>query len=370
VSLAFEVLGEHPGDMARWRSLVERLAHQRDIHFLPEYGEVYRRTYGHQPLLAVLEDGQHCVVQPFVRRPLEGLPFLRDQGVTQSYCDIASPYGYGGPASSCGSPEEALALFREFDARLLAYCRSEKLAAEFTSLHPFLDGQRLLAAIGAVNLVRQKDVVYIDLPGSEAPRWKALRKGHKSSVTRARRSGVRVEKAEPTPPNFAILNRLYYATMERNRAAQRWIFPQDYFRNCHECLGGERVSLFFARVGEAVASASIVMHDFETAYYHFSGSDSRYHEHCPNNLLVYEMAAWAEARGYRRFHLGGGVTSSPDDSLFVFKSGFSDRRATLYTHSRVLDQETYDYLCAMKTRHEATTGTPVADPDYFPLYRR
>lgn len=370
MSLSFDVLADHPGDAARWRSLVDRLAHQRDIHFLPEYGEIYRRTYGYRPFLAVLDDGHGFVVQPFVRRALNDLQFLRDQGIAELYCDIASPYGYGGPAYSCGSAAEAAALYRDFDARLLEYCRREKLAAEFTSLHPFLDGPRLLAACGAVNLVRQKEVVYMDLPGSEELRWRALRKGHKSSITRARRSGVRVEKAEPTPANFDILNRLYYATMERNEAARRWIFPRDYFRNCYECLGDGRVSLFFARVGEAVASASIVMHDFETAYYHFSGSDSRYHEFCPNNLLVYEMAAWAEANGYRRFHLGGGVSSSTSDSLFVFKSGFSERTATLYTRHRVLDQATYDYLCAMKLRHELATGAEARDMDYFPLYRR
>ena len=368
--MRFEVLTEQAPGPARWRSLIERLARQQDIHFLPEYGAIYRKTYGYEPFLAVYGDESRFVVQPFVKRPLNDLPFLRDQEVTHSYYDIASPYGYGGPAYRCESPEEAVELYRSFDACLLEYCRGEKLAAEFTSLHPFLEGSRLLAAVGAENLVRQKEVVYLDLPGSEAQRWKATRKGHRSSITRARRSGVRVEKMAPTRPHFDELNRLYYETMERNQAARRWIFPRDYFWNCFECLGERRVSLFFARVGDAVASASILMHDFDTVYYHFSGSDSRYHDYCPNNLLVFEMAAWAEAAGYRRLHLGGGVTSAPDDSLLTFKSGFSDQRAALYTHHRVLDQPTYDRLCELKVNHERTGGARGADLDFFPLYRR
>jgi lipid II:glycine glycyltransferase (peptidoglycan interpeptide bridge formation enzyme) len=123
-------------------------------------------------------------------------------------------------------------------------------------------------------------------------------------------------------------------------------------------------------VGDAVASASILMHDFDTVYYHFAGSDRRYNEFCPNNLLVHEIAAWAQSRGYRRFHLGGGVSSSPADSLFVFKSGFSGETATLYTRHRVLDRPTYDYLTAVKRQHEARGGGEPADPGYFPLYRR
>jgi hypothetical protein len=366
--MRFEVLTDAAPGAARWRWLTERLAQQSDIHFLPEYGTIYRKTYGYEPFLAVYGDDSRFVLQPFVKRSLNALPFLRDQGITQPYHDIASPYGYGGPVYRCESAAAALELYRSFDACLIEYCRRERLASEFTSLHPFFEGPRLLA--GAANLARQKEVVYIELPGSEAQRWKATRKGHKSSIARARRSGVRVEKVAPTAENFEELNRLYFDTMERNRAAQRWIFPRDYFGNCYECLGERRVSLFFARVGEALASASILMHDFDTAYYHFSGSDSRYHEYCPNNLMVFEMATWAEQNGYRRFHLGGGVSSAADDSLLVFKSGFSDRRATLYTHHRVLDRPTYDYLCDMKRGHELAQGGARVDSDYFPLYRR
>ncbi len=367
--MEFEVLTGMEADAARWRSLVDRLPAHRDIHFLPEYGEIYRRTYGHAPFLAVYGDDGRFVLQPFVRRPLNALAFLSDQHVAEPYCDIASPYGYGGPVSLCSSAEEEAALYAAFETRLLDYCRNERFASEFTSIHPLLEGARMLRSAGA-ELLRQKEVVYMDLPGSEAQRWKDTRKGHRSSITRARRSGVRVEKVPATADNFEELLRLYYETMKRNRAAPRWIFPRDYFRNCYECLGERRVSLFFARVGPALASAAILMHDFDTVYYHFSGSDDAYYDYCPNNLMVFEMATWAESAGYRRFHLGGGVTAEPADSLFVFKSGFSGQRAALYSRQRVLHQPTYDALCELKRAHEAAGHDAVADAGFFPMYRR
>jgi hypothetical protein len=369
--MPFQVLTDDDAqDRAAWHALLDRLPQdERDIHFLPEYGAVYRATYGYQPLLAVLADGPRLVVQAFVKRPLNRLPFLQDQGVTDPYYDLASPYGYGGPAFSCDGPP-AQALMTEFTTRFLEYCRAERLASEFTSLNPLLGGAGVLERSGLVDVEARKEVVYMDLAPAEAERWKAVRKGHRSSITRARRSGVRVERVAPTRENFAELNRLYYLTMERNNADTRWLFPQDYFWNCHQCLGEDRVSLFFATVGQDTATASILIHDAGIAYYHFSGSDERFNQYCAGNLLVYEAAAWAQSRGYRRFHLGGGVTASPQDSLFVFKSGFSDRRATLYTYHRVLDRPTYDYLCTMKKKHEDATGSAVADPDFFPGYRR
>lgn len=369
--MRFQALKSDASGIAQWRSMVDSLPPQKkDIHFLPEYGEVYRKTYGHEPFLAVFGDQQCFVIQPFVKRRLNDLPFLRDRKNPVPYYDIANPYGYGGPVCQCRSPKEEEKLFAAFDAHFLEFCRRERLASEFSSLHPLLKTQDLAVRSGTVNLVRQKEVVYLDLDAPESQRWKVTRKGHKSSITKARKSGVQIRKVEPTPDNFDQLNRLYYETMRRNNADQRWFFPENYFKNCFECLGQDRVSLFFAYMGGIPVSASILMHDFETVYYHFSGSDSRFYEFCPNNLLIFEMAKWAEAMGFRRFHLGGGVTSSPDDSLFVFKAGFSDKRAAFYTCHRVLDQVTYEHLCNLKMEYELVTEGKVSESDFFPLYRR
>jgi hypothetical protein len=364
--MRFEILGL--GDRQRWTAFIERLEpSQRDVHFLPEYGEIYQRTYGFVPMLAVGEDQSGLVVQPLVKRPLNGLPFL--QGVAEPFFDVTNPYGYGGPLVQAGSREAAIALLVEFDRRFRAAMLEQRVPAEFTSLHPLLQNHELLAAAGTVAPADQKDVIFVDLSPSEEELWKETRKGHKSSIKKAVKSGIRIEEIAG-PVDFETFNRLYYATMERNRAAERWVFPRDYFRTCLELLGPERVAFFFAWHDRAPAAACIVMHAFETAYYHFSGSDSDYYAMCPNNLMVHEVALWAKRRGYRRFHLGGGVSSSPDDPLFVFKSGFAHRSARLYTYGRVHDSETYARLCRLKQEHELATEGRVSASEFFPLYRR
>jgi len=365
----FSVLSGEESD--QWFSFVQKLEPEdRDIHFLPEYARVYEKTYGYEPCLAYCEDGNDFVIQPFMKRPLNGLPFLKEQNVEERYYDIANAYGHGGPISRSADSHRASQLLEDFDRYFTAYCLDNKIACEFTSLHPLLERQRIFLDLNLVSATRQKEIVYIDLTVSEKEIWGNLRKGHKSSVKKAVKSGVRIEKMEPTAHNFGILNRLYYSTMERNSAADRWFFPERYFRDCYEQLGKERISLFVAYVGSVPAAACILMHDFDTIYYHFSGSDERFLSHGTNNLMVYEVALWAKQKGYRRFFLGGGVSSSSQDSLFIFKSGFSEKRAPLYTYGRVHHRQTYEYLCSLKRTHEkAALGAEIAS-DYFPLYRR
>ena len=369
--MQFEVLSAEGVEGARWSALVQSLGPaQRDIHFIPEYGKIYSKTYGFEPLLALYGDGSSYVMQPFVKRPLNNLPFLIEQGIGALYCDIANPYGYGGAVCHTDSPAKAADLFRQFNKSFIAYCRTEGIASEFTSMHPLLGNHALLVDAGEIIPVKQKEVVFIDLTLDETALWQGVRKGHKSSVKKAIKNGVRIEKVDPTEANFETLNRLYYQTMERNNATERWIFPKDYFRNCLEMLGPQRVSLFFAYVGNEVAVATILMHDFDTVYYHFSGSDNNFYELCPNNLLVYEIALWAKRQGYKYFHLGGGVSSAQNDPLYIFKSGFSDGRASLYSYSRVLNEQSYEQLCALKKEYELKMDGKERESDYFPLYRR
>ena len=83
-----------------------------------------------------------------------------------------------------------------------------------------------------------------------------------------------------------------------------------------------------------------------------------------------ETALWARRSGCSRYHLGGGVTSTGDDTLLRFKAGFSDRRAPLYTYFCVRDQVVYDRLCERKRAHERSTEGRESVSDFVPLYRR
>jgi hypothetical protein len=370
MATGFRVLAATGADAAQWTALIGSLpAQRRDIHFLPEYGRIYAATHGVVPLLASFGSEGGFVIQPFITRRLDDLPFLKLQGSAEKFIDIANAYGYGGPLYHCDSDNAVPALLAEFERSFVAYCNSQSYASEFCSLHPLIDVSNAIRGAGGMAPNAEKEIVYMDLAADEAEIWRRVRKGHKSSITKARRENVKVEQVEAGPANLAAFKSLYHATMLRNHAAERWFHPPNFFESNFEILGDARASLIFASVGGELAAAAMLIHDFDIAYYHFAGSDPRFNASCAGNLLVYESALLAKRKGYGNFHLGGGVTASPEDSLFIFKSGFSDLRATLYTYGRVLHEPTYQALSELKVRHEKETGWN-GNTEYFPLYRR
>src|SRR5262245_19519105 len=146
--MGFEILTVEGDDARHWTALVNDLpAKRRDIHFLPEYGRIYRDSYGFEPLLAVFSQHSDYIIQPFVRRPLKDLPFLTGAADANACSDIANPYGYGGPISSVPDPAAGQALYDKFAENFGSWCDNADVASEFASLHPFLaDYQRILVS--------------------------------------------------------------------------------------------------------------------------------------------------------------------------------------------------------------------------------
>jgi Acetyltransferase (GNAT) domain len=369
--MAFDVLSAEGEDARRWTALVNNLPTQRrDIHFLPEYGRIYRDSYGFEPLLAVYSNGDGYVIQPLVRRPLTDLPFLAGAADAGAYTDIANPYGYGGPLSNAADPGIGQRLYTRYAEAFTAWCNAQELASEFASLHPFMADHQL-GLIGQTLAPRhEKDVVFIDLSLGEKAIFAGINRGHRSSLNKARRAGVQIKKVPPSARNLDIFNEIYRETMLRRKAAARWFVPDTYFSNCCRHLGPNRISMFFAFVGDVVECAYLLMHDFGVAYYHFASTRAQFPELRANNLTMYETALWAQRAGYARYHLGGGVTSREGDTLLRFKAGFSDLRAPLYTYFCIRDKAVYDRLCERKRAYELATAGAESQSDFVPIYRR
>lgn len=219
--MSFEILTADGASGERWSRLVAALPPPlRDLHFLPDYGLIYRDTYGQEPLLAVYQDDSGVVLQPLVRRALDDLPFLAGTG--EHAADIANPYGFGAPLASVTGPT-GHALMRRFVGEFDAWCDRERIASEFASLHPLLIEHQLPALLDLRRPERTKDVVVVPLAGGEDALRAGLSRGQRSNIAKATRHGVQVERVPADPAHLAIFSELYYATMHRRNAAARWL---------------------------------------------------------------------------------------------------------------------------------------------------
>lgn len=351
--MKFSLINARGRDSERWAEYALR-SPTVDVHFGPGYARTQEELGGVAWLAVVDFENGGFVAQPFIAR---AVPF-RDTG----YSDLASFYGYGGPFSNCTDRQQLVGMGIHFEAQLRRWAFEASIVAEYCCLHPFA-AQQQSDILFHCDVKPTKEVVSIDLTQlSEANFARRVRRG----LNIAKASGVTIWRGKPEE-HIALFDALYTLSMQAKNAERRWYFPRRYFAAHFENMDG---GLFFANVDGVVCRALMVIGSGATAYAHFLGSTGAHRDRGVDETLYYEAAQSLRDVGYKKFHLGGGRTSDPNDSLLLFKSGFSSLRFPVARYERIYQPSAYSLLVEKKRREEVVENGVESTANFFPLYRR
>jgi hypothetical protein len=177
---------------------------------------------------------------------------------------------------------------------------------------------------------------------------------HRNVVRKAQKAHLEVEDGTGVG-SFPLL---YEETMRRADAAAFYFFPGEYWEALDR-LGKGLVRFHAVEEGDVVASA-LCLASPPFLHYHLGAASDRGRELGATTLLLYDIALWAQERGYTRFHLGGGVGGGRD-SLHGFKVRFDPGgECPMAIGKAVHDPEAY----------RALGGDPGDLAGFFPAYRR
>jgi hypothetical protein len=184
-----------------------------------------------------------------------------------------------------------------------------------------------------------------------------IRKRLREQIRRNERRGWEISVAsgpEAAPGARAAFERAYGETMARTGAAERYLYPSEYFERL---LRSERSWLVVgARAGEALAGAIAVASDGYLHYYLGGTADEALGDSPMKNLFAAMISLGAETG--LPVNLGGGLV--PGDSLDDFKRGFANGEAPFRTHELICDPPAYQELAAR---------SGPAPEGLFPAYR-
>jgi hypothetical protein len=184
-----------------------------------------------------------------------------------------------------------------------------------------------------------------------------IRKRLREQIRRNERRGWEVQVIggpDADGPARSAFERAYAETMARTEAAERYLYPSEYFERL---LGSDRSWLLLgARGGEGLAGAIAVASDGYLHYYLGGTADEALDDSPMKNLFAAMISLGSELG--MAVSLGGGL--SPGDSLDSFKRGFANGEAPFRTHELVCDAGAYEELAACSAS---------APEGFFPAYR-
>lgn len=316
-----------------------------DFHHTSFYHQL---DNNHVSKLFVVDDGINFIGLPLVIRPIEDTNFY----------DATSVYGYAGPISN----NKAIAGLKEltsfFWENFEKFCADYEIISVFTRLHPLIDQKDFFSGIGEI--LDLNKTVAIDLKLTLEEQKKQYRKSNKSELNQLRKKGFTVQKAE-TDEDIDRFIEIYYETMDRVEAKSYYYFSKEYFYNFLN-NGSFGNNLLLAKFQDEIVAGAIFTTTDKIMQYHLAGTTEEYIRSTPMKLILDEARLLGKELGLEYLHLGGGVGGSDEDSLFKFKSGFSDFNFQFSIWKYIVNIDIYNDLVDKK-------GLSDDRSNFFPLYR-
>ncbi len=315
-----------------------------DIFYLSDYVNLWAKYTNGVPNFILFEDNFGKIIFVFIKRKTKKNDFF----------DIVAPYGC---ASIHLEGENKALLVKRFYKEFKNFCYTEKIISEFTRIHPYFFDNSIIQEDFIYNFVTYS--VFINLQDKREKIEERFRRDTKYRIRRALKEKIEI-KISKEEKDIKIFHKLYSETMKRIGASKFYLFPLWFVKEFLRKF--EHSYIFVAYYKNIPIAASMFLGYNKFFHYYLSGSDFNYRKLGATHLIIYEAIKFAKEKGFEIMHLGGGMKGK--DSLFLFKSGFSDWYLPYYVYGVIHNKEIYDKLV-----EERKKKGPLPEDFYFPLYR-
>ena len=329
-----------------------------DVYFTPGYLKSCGIIMNGAPLLAVFKSQTgKIVIYPFIKRRINDVKDFAS--LEEEWFDIVSPYGYSGVLTN-GSESELKSFYQEFHE----YCLNNQIVCEFTRFHPILHTQEHANLHPCMLAEHWNDTVYVNLGRPLADIEKDFKGMNRRNIKKAISNGLVYKIFDLSLDTMTQFNDIYTETMKRVGSSDFYFFPMDYYKCLLEDL---KDNLLIPAIcdpdGKPIAMGIFFIYHQQYIHYHLGGSLNDALSLRPNNLMFAKTIEWGHANGYKLLHLGGGT--GRDDSLFQFKTMFSNDTSPFFTGKAIHNPDKYMELVNMRKELEFD----IMDEKYFPQYR-
>lgn len=346
-----------------WQKCLDTIPH--DFYHLPGYLELEAQRHHGNPEAVIVRDGEQVFFLPYIIRDCHQTLELDRLGSDPIY-DIISPYGYPGMlVNPAGQNPTFIANCLN---TIYERWQEKNICSVFLRLHPIINSYIDPTTSNPDRfLIRERgDVVICDLTDDAEEIWKQMRASHRTKINKLRRAGF-IANMEKVNEYLDIFIDIYLETMSRVNANAAYFFTRSYFEKFCEALG-EGLYICVVEIDGEAAAASLVTEYNGIVQYHLGGTKTKFLPQSPTTIMFDRVIRWGQQRGNKYLNLGGGLGGSRD-SLYHFKSGFSDRVASFMTMQSIVNQDLYDRLTHARAETLNKKISEFENTSFFPLYR-
>ncbi len=316
-----------------WDSILDSFPDaKKDVYFTYKYCSLYENEEN-KALCIICSEDENTMLMPFIR------------GEINHYYDFETSYGYGGPIANTDNAEWCQMAYKGIHK----FLKKQNYICGFTRFHPLVRNAEWLiedsdSVSNTIRVLYDRQTISIDTSVCEEDIWsKQITSKNRNMIRKAEKNHLKY-KAEYDFASYDEFIHLYTDTMKRLSADDFYFFDKVYFDRLKENLKGNSFLGTVRKDGKLICAA-IFMYSKLYGHYHLEGSNHDFSGFGANNLLLWKTACEMHKLGVKKFHLGGGTSSSPDDSLYKFKKAFSSNEKQFYIGKEIINSEIYNEFC-------------------------
>ncbi|WP_316814810.1 GNAT family N-acetyltransferase [Pedobacter nyackensis] len=299
-------------------------------------------------MLFVYEEGNDYIAFPFLKREIPETHFF----------DLSSVYGYVGPISNKENQNINCELISSFKEAFLDFLKREQIVSVFSRLHPFFSQDRLINDFNGTH--ENGKTVALDLGLPIDDQRKKYSSDTYRAIKRSWKKGLYIKESKGIE-DIEVFMEIYTENMQRIHSTDYYLFNRQYFV---DLINSDEFDcrLLLVCFEEEVMCATLITFTHGVIQGHLIATKSAYLNESPAKFLVDEISLLGRKEGMKYLHLGGGV-GFKEDTLFRWKSSFSDLHMDYKSLRYIVNQSVYDSLVD-KLGIDRNTNV-----DFFPLYR-
>ena len=308
---------------------------EKDIHYYPDYLKLFEDFLGTKGIYVFYGDDKNYIITPYFERPVS-------TGAQNSeYIDLVSIWYFGGPIHNIQDKKLLPDVFQNFRKVFNEYCQENNVVSEFQRFNPILGNYKLFQ--NDPSLYYNRENVYVDLKKDLEILYNEYSRHVRKNINKAKRYRLKVYHSE-NRESISKFIEIYSEAMKKKKAKDFYYFNETFFNNLFKIFK-EEAKLFQVEYDGKIISSSIELGKYGILYDYLRGSNPRYFDLRPNDILIDEIIKWAKFNNYKYFVLGGGNSSSLKDGLFKFKKSFSSTTADFYVYKKIHNLGEYKRLC-------------------------
>lgn len=304
----------------------------QDIYFNPEY-LLMSGTEKSEPLIFLYEEGNSFWYYSFTKNKIDNNLISND---SEEFYDLETPYGYGGPISNSNSS----AFLTNAQHVFFEWCEENNIVAEFVRFHPIIKNQKYYNNLDRIKLNRFT-VSYL-FPNKE-----------NININYHSKTRNMIKKFNKNNFNFIITKSfdrycqfidLYKRLIISKNTSKFYLFGDEYFHNLYRVLCKSGWLICIESKSYDLIGGSVLLHGKQFSHYHLAASEKKNEYSGVNNVILDIAINKAKDSKLKGIHLGGGNTSSLNDSLFKFKENMGNTKNEFYIGSKIYNKSIYQQI--------------------------